>query len=164
MFLNIIYGIVIVLSVFKITNLISYNLMKKNVLERQKWNLNICCGKTDGGGINADIIKHKEVNNFVLINNIYRLPFEDNQFETVLSSHTIEHVDDPEAFWQELSRVGKKVKLVLPPLWDITAAFNVLEHKWLFLTFKKEHKTLPTYIRLPLALWLQDKIGQRIHA
>ena len=125
MFLNIIYGIVIVLSVFKITNLISYNLMKKNVLERQKWNLNICCGKTDGGGINADIIKHKEVNNFVLINNIYRLPFEDNQFETVLSSHTIEHVDDPEAFWQELSRVGKKVKLVLQPLWDITAAFNV---------------------------------------
>ncbi len=139
-------------------------MLKKKILLRQKWDLNICCGKTDGGGVNADIIKHKEVKNFVLLNDITSLPFADDQFGTVLSSHTIEHVDDPKSFFSELNRIGRSVHIVLPPLWDITAAFNIFEHKWLFFTLKKEHKKLPFFIRLPGANWIQKKIGQRIHA
>jgi hypothetical protein len=53
---------------------------------------------------------------------------------------------------------------VLPPLWDVTAALNVLEHRWVFLTFKKRHSKLPRYVRLPMAGWIQDVLGQRIHA
>ncbi|MFO7893230.1 MAG: hypothetical protein R6U63_05835 [Longimicrobiales bacterium] len=53
---------------------------------------------------------------------------------------------------------------MLPPLWDFTAAFNLLEHRWLFLTFKKEHTTLPPYVRLPLARTVQRLLGQRMHA
>ena len=33
---------------------------------------------------------------FQQVTDIYDLPFEDQQFDTVLCSHTIEHVDDPE--------------------------------------------------------------------
>ena len=39
-----------------------------------------------------------------------------------------------------------------------------LEHKWIFLTFKKEHSTLPPRVRLPFADAVQEKFGQRIHA
>lgn len=145
-------------------NYISYQLMKHRILKTRIWDLNICCGKTDGGGINADIMEHAEVRNYCHIDNIYKLPFKDQQFEHVLCSHTIEHVEDPEWFDRELRRVGKHVTYVLPPLWDLSAAFNIFEHRWLFLTFKKEHHELPRYIKLPLSHKLQEWIGQRMHA
>ena len=63
---------------------------------------NICCGRTDGGGINADIVQHGDVPNFVKLDSIYRLPFADGQFEVVLCSHTAEHVQYPQRFDREL--------------------------------------------------------------
>jgi len=112
----------------------------------------------------VDIVEHAKLPNFLRVNDIYNLPFRDEQFDTVLSSHTIEHVDDPETFYNELSRVGKNVRLVLPPLWDITAAFNILEHKWIFLTLKKEHKELPIYVKLPFSGYLHGIFGQKVKA
>ena len=144
-----------------VLNWLSYRVLKNRIIEKQSWDLNICCGATDGGGINADIIKHSEVDNFVLIQDIYKLPFQEGQFESVLCSHTIEHVDDPKRFHEELMRVGKRVTYIMPPLWDITAAFNFIEHKWLFLTLSKEHSTLPRYIRLPFSSFIQRIFGQR---
>ncbi len=125
--------------------------MKNALLNSRIWGLNICCGKTDGKGINADIFKHAEIKNFVMLDNIYQLPFGDKQFDSVLCSHTIEHVEEPDVFFRELSRVGKHVTIVLPPLWDITAAFNLLEHRWVFLSFRKVHSTLPKRVYLPFA-------------
>jgi SAM-dependent methyltransferase len=151
-------------SIVKITNVISYGIMKDSILKRQKWDLNICCGKTDGGGINADIVKHSELPNFVLINHIENLPFVNKQFNQVLCSHTIEHVDNPAKVYEELRRVGENITIVLPPLWDLTAAFNILEHQWIFFTFKKEHNQLPFHIRLPFAQKFQKAFGQKIHA
>lgn len=145
-------------------NYISYQLMKHRILKKRVWDLNICCGKTDGGGINADIMDHASVSNYCHLDDIYKLPFENQKFEHVLCSHTIEHVEDPEQFDRELRRVGKQVTYVLPPLWDLSAAFNIFEHRWLFLTFRKEHHTLPRYIKLPFSHQLQSWIGQRIHA
>jgi SAM-dependent methyltransferase len=145
-------------------NYISYTVMKQQILNRQTWDLNICCGKTDGGGLNVDIFRHADLPRFKKIENIYNLPFEDGQFEHVLCSHTIEHVEDPRAFFDELKRVGKSVTIVLPPLWDISAALNLLEHRHIFLTLKKEHNNLPGYIRLPLAKTIQGIFKQRIHA
>ena len=159
--LFLILGIVIVLGVL---NYISYQLMKQRILKTRIWDLNICCGKTDGGGVNADIMNHAAVNNYCHLESIYRLPFTAQQFEHVLCSHTIEHVEDPERFDQELRRVGQHITYVLPPLWDLSAAFNIFEHRWLFLTLKKEHHRLPHYIKLPFSHKLQDWIGQRIHA
>src|SRR5690606_13647879 len=148
----------------KALNLISYSYLKERTLLRRRWDLNICCGKTDGGGVNADIVRHADVSNFVLLDSVYDLPFEDGAFETVLCSHTIEHVEDPDRFFAELQRVGSDVTLVIPPLWDLSAAFNVLEHRWLFLTMRKEHDRLPPRVRLPLAGPVQRLLGQRMHA
>lgn len=142
----------------------SYRHLKTSIVARQTWGLNICCGNVDGGGVNADIMKHSDVPNFVRINNIYNLPFEDGQFETVLCSHTAEHIDDPDRFDQELRRVGKTVTYVLPPVWDLAAALNVLEHRWIFLSVRKVHSVLPKRVPLPFARRIQDKLGQKIAA
>lgn len=145
-------------------NWLSYGVLKKRVVNSRKWDLNICCGKTDGGGVNADIQRHEDLPNFVFIKDVEHLPFGDGQFESVLSSHTIEHVDSPRAFFAELNRVGKSVTLVIPPLWDLSAAFNLLEHQHLFLTWRKVHTALPRHVRLPGAAWVQRILGQRIRA
>lgn len=145
-------------------NLLSYRLIKNRVLRRRKWDLNICCGRTDGGGVNADIRRYTDLPNFVLVENVEKLPFRDGQFTHVLSSHTIEHVESPAAFYRELCRVGESVTLVLPPLWDLSAAFNILEHRHLFLTLRKVHTVPPRYVRLPGAAWIQRHLGQRIKA
>ncbi len=145
-------------------NYLSYSVLKRRIVNsRSSWDLNICCGKTDGGGINADIVKHMDVSNFIQVD-VYNLPFEDKQFEHVLCSHTIEHVEDPVRFFGELQRVGREVTLVVPPLWDISAVFNVVEHRWIFLTLRKKHHRLPPFVRLPLAGPIQRLLGQRIHA
>lgn len=146
-----------------VLNFLSYTMFKKRILERHKWDLNICCGLTDGGGVNADIVPHTKVPRMTMVD-IYRLPFKDNQFETVLCSHTIEHTDDPDGFFRELKRVGRDVTIVIPPLWDISAVVNILEHQWIFLSWKKEHKKLPKYIRLPLARSVHKLIGQKVSA
>ncbi|MCW8820139.1 MAG: hypothetical protein OQK61_07515, partial [Ignavibacteriaceae bacterium] len=64
------------------------------------------------------------------------------------------------AFLKELRRVGTDVTIVIPPLYDITAALNIFEHKWIFLTFKKKHTTLPLHFRLPFSTLAHTMIGQ----
>jgi len=147
-----------------VLNWISYRYLKNRILNRQKWDLNICCGTTDGGGINADIVQHSELPNFVLVQDIYNLPFKRGQFEHVLCSHTIEHVDHPLRFHRELRRVGKKVTYVIPPLWDITAAFNLLEHKHIFLAIRTEYEKLPKFVRMPFVDTFHKLFGQKIKA
>jgi SAM-dependent methyltransferase len=147
-----------------LVNRLSYRVLKTLVLRRQKWDLNICCGTTDGGGVNVDIQVHEALPNFVQVNDVCRLPFKENQFDTVLCSHTLEHVEDPRGFYRELRRVGRRVTLLLPPLWDFTAALNPLEHKWVFWTLETEHERLPPFSRLPLAALIHRWFGQKILA
>ncbi|MBN1261004.1 MAG: methyltransferase domain-containing protein [Anaerolineae bacterium] len=153
-------GVVLFLEVL---NYLSYAILKRRVLHMQRWGLNVCCGKTDGGGINADIVQHADLPRFVKVD-VNHLPFKNRAFDSVLSSHTIEHVEQPQVFFDELQRVGTHVTLVVPPLWDLSAAANLLEHRWVFLTFKTVHTTLPRYVPLPLARFVQSLIGQRVHA
>jgi len=155
---------VIIVLYLSLAHVGSYYLGKSRILKGNKWDLNICCGKTDGGGVNADIVIHKELPRFQQVESIYNLPFKDGEFETVLCSHTIEHVDDPRRFYAELQRVGKQVTLVVPPLYDLSAVLNIFEHKWIFLTFTKKHHTLPKFIKLPLSDAIHRRFGQRNHA
>ena len=142
----------------------SYHHLKHAIIRRRPWDLNICCGTTDGGGINVDIVQHAELPNFLQVENIYRLPFADGQFDTVLCSHTAEHVDYPQRFDRELRRVGKEVVYILPPLWDLAASLNIREHKWLFFSLRKVHRTLPSRMPLPFARRFQSRVGQKIVA
>lgn len=157
-------GAGLILVILKLTNVLSYTVIKNSIIKSKDWDLNICCGSTDGGGINADIIQHSDVENFILIKSIYDLPFEDNQFNNVICSHTLEHVDNPQQFYSELKRVSNELTILIPPLWDVSAALNFLEHKWIFLTFKSKHNSLPRFIKLPLSGWYQKRFGQRIKA
>ncbi len=102
----------------------------------------MCCGKPTAAGSTSISSVTAPYPTWCLAD-IEHLPFADGAFQSVLSSHTIEHVDRPEAFFAEMQRVGRAVTLVLPPLWDLSAAFNVLEHRWIFFTLRKEHDRLP---------------------
>jgi hypothetical protein len=161
--MKILFGVMICFAVLQGLHFLSYRFLKKRIVSRQRWGLNFCCGKTDGKGINADIARHTDLPKFVIVD-IYQLPFKSNQFKSVLSSHTIEHVNQPKRFYHELQRVGQDVTLVIPPLWDMSAMVNLIEHRWIFLSFCKEHKDMPRYVRLPFAREVQKYLGQRIRA
>lgn len=153
--------IVVLIGIGVVGHILDYRVLKKHYFNRRKWDLNISCGFTDGGGINADVIS-RDVPNFVLPKDIYKLPFKDKQFENTICSHTIEHVDYPERFYNELKRVSKNVALIIPPIWDLAAVGWVLEHKWQFLTLSTYHvNELPRKIKLPYG-FVHKKIGQRI--
>ncbi len=144
-----------------IANIIDYMILKSYHLKKQKWDLNICCCDTNGGDINADIIK-RNVPNFVLIKNIYKLPFKKKEFENTICSHTMEHVENPDKFYEELKRISKNVILLVPPLWDLACLGNFREHKWQFLTLRTKHiNNLPRKFKLPY-WWYQRKFGQNI--
>ncbi len=141
-------------------HVVDYRILKNYYMKKRSYGLNISCGDTDGGGVNADVVE-RDVRNFVLVDDIYRLPFRDKQFESAVCSHTMEHVDDPERFFSELSRVADDVTVFLPPLWDFFSMLAFQEHKWQFLTMRSMHVNgLPRKVRLPY--WsLQRLFGQK---
>ena len=65
-------------------------------------------------------------------------PFTDQEFDFVIASHILEHVDNPEQFCKELTRIGKRGYIEVPtPLWDNLIdgpAFVKYGHKW-WITF-----------------------------
>lgn len=157
-------GLLVVL-LLKALNHLSYRVLKRRVLRERRWDYNICCGTTDGGGVNADIVRHADVPRFELVTDVSRLPHPTGAFAWVLCSHTLEHVDDPAAMFAELRRVGRRVTVLVPPLWDLGAALNLFEHRVIFLTWRTRHDNeLPRFIRFHPARWLQQRVGQRVRA
>jgi len=158
-------GVALAVVILKGLNHLSYRVLKRRVIAERRWDYNICCGTTDGGGINADIVRHADVPRFELVADVHRLPHPSGAFDTVLCSHTLEHIDDPAAMFAELQRVGRRVTVLVPPLWDLGAALNVLEHRVIFVTWRTRHDdVLPSYLAFRPARWLQGRIGQRITA
>ncbi len=154
--------IIFVLMIFGLlVNNIDYKILKNHHFKKQKWDLNISCGIMDGGGINADITP-RNVPNFVLVKDIYKLPFKDRQFKNAICSHTMEHVENPDKFFKELARVSKNVILLVPPLWDFGCFLNFKEHKWQFITLRTKFvNELPARVRLPYWRY-QKKFGQKL--
>lgn len=145
-------------------NWLSYHHMKKKILHSRSWDLNVCCGRTDGGGINTDIVNHSNVPNLVISDPLH-LPFKDKSFGRVLCSHAAEHIHDPEVLMAELNRVGREVTMIVPPIWDLAASFNLLEHRWIFISIRKEFQNgLPKRMRIPMAAFVQRVLGQFINA
>jgi ubiquinone/menaquinone biosynthesis C-methylase UbiE len=60
------------------------------------------------------------------------LPFKDKEFDYVMSNHVLEHVDHPDKFLNELSRVGKRGYIETPSLLG-EHLIPKASHKWLLL-------------------------------
>ena len=59
------------------------------------------------------------------------LPFKDNEFDFVIASHVIEHVEDVNTFIKELSRVSSKGYIELPTILEDNLVFeNKKDHIW----------------------------------
>ena len=77
----------------------------------------------------ADFYKEKK---FIKIKE-KNLPFKDKEFDFVISSHVIEHVEDVEFFIKELERISSKGYIELPSrLGDNLVFENVNDHIWWF--------------------------------
>ena len=60
-----------------------------------------------------------------------KLPFKDNEFDFVIASHVMEHVEDVEFFIEELGRVSKKGYIELPTMLEDNLVFeNKKDHIW----------------------------------
>ena len=60
-----------------------------------------------------DLSKFYKDKNFIKLEN-KSLPFKDNEFDFVIASHVLEHVEDFKFFIKELERVSKKGYIELP--------------------------------------------------
>ena len=62
-----------------------------------------------------------------------KLPFEDKEFDFVIASHVIEHIDNFEFFIKELERISSKGYIELPSrLGDNLVFENKYDHIWWF--------------------------------
>lgn len=62
-------------------------------------------------------------------------PFKDKEFDYVICSHVLEHVDNADVFLNEIQRVGKRGYLEFPTIY-YDYVYNFPEHK-LFLFYKE---------------------------
>ena len=60
-----------------------------------------------------------------------KLPFKDKEFDFIIASHVIEHVDDISFFLNELARVGKQGYIEVPTKLEDNLVFeNKKDHLW----------------------------------
>ncbi len=68
--------------------------------------------------------------NFIKLND-KNLPFEDGEFDFVIASHVLEHVDDTYFFIKELERVSSKGYIEVPTILEDNLVFeNKNDHLW----------------------------------
>jgi SAM-dependent methyltransferase len=116
----------------------SINSVNKILKENQKWKvLDIGCGYT--ANENATVVSDvQDLSNFYKNKQFVKitekkLPFKDNEFDFVITSHVIEHVDDFEFFISEIERISKKGYIELPTkLGDNLVFENSNDHLWMF--------------------------------
>ena len=97
--------------------------------------LDIGCGYTANEYANVicdiqDLSDFYPNKNFVKLNSNL-LPFKDKEFDFVISSHVIEHVQDPVIFIKEIQRISKKGYIETPTTLEDNLVFeNKKDHLW----------------------------------
>ena len=107
--------------------------------ENKKWKvLDVGCGyrahpKATVIADVQDLSNYYKERKFIKINE-KKVPFKDKEFDFVIASHVIEHVEDFEFFIKELERVSSKGYIELPSrLGDNLVFENKTDHVWWFL-------------------------------
>ena len=116
----------------------SINSINQKLKENSNWNiLDVGCGYT--ANKNADVIADiQDLSNFYKEKKFVRilekkLPFKDNEFDFVIASHVIEHVEDFQFFIKEIERISKQGYIELPTrLGDNLVFENLNDHIWWF--------------------------------
>jgi ubiquinone/menaquinone biosynthesis C-methylase UbiE len=146
----------------KRTSITSINkILKKN----PNWNiLDIGCGYTANqyAKVVADV---QDLSNFYKNKNFIKitdkkLPFKDNEFDFVITSHVIEHVEDFQFFIHEIERISKQGYIELPTrLGDNMVFENLNDHIWWFkyddefnsLSVSKKNQILEPFVSVATA-------------
>ena len=116
----------------------SINFVNNTLKENTNWKVvDIGCGYS--ANKNASVIADiQDLSNFYKGKNFIKisgkeLPFKDKEFDFVIASHVIEHVEDFEFFVKELERVSTKGYIELPTrLADNLVFENKNDHIWWF--------------------------------
>ena len=149
------------------TSINTINLKLKN---NPNWNvLDIGCGYT--ANKNAKIVADtQDLSNFYKDKKFIRitkkkLPFRDNEFDFVITSHVIEHVNDFQFFIKEIERISKQGYIELPTrLGDNLVIENLKDHIWWFkydddlnlLIVSKKNQILEPFINVSTAKKLES--------
>ena len=116
----------------------SIDSVNKKLKENPNWKvLDIGCGYT--ANENATVVSDvQDLSNFYKNKQFVKitekkLPFKDNEFDFVITSHVIEHVEDFQFFISEIERISKKGYIELPTkLGDNLVFENSNDHLWMF--------------------------------
>jgi len=77
-----------------------------------------------------DLSEYYKDKNFVKLDE-KKLPFSDKEFDFVIASHVLEHVDDIQYFISELERVSSKGYIEVPTMLEDNLVFeNKTDHLW----------------------------------
>ena len=77
-----------------------------------------------------DLSNHYQDKKFIKLTE-KKLPFKDKEFDFVIASHVMEHVEDIDFFIKELERVSKKGYIELPTMLEDNLVFeNKKDHLW----------------------------------
>ena len=112
--------------------------INKKLEENPNWKiLDLGCGYT--ANKNATVVADvQDLSNFYKNKKfikIYekKLPFKDKEFDFVITSHVIEHVDDLDFFIKEIERISNQGYIELPSkLGDNLVFENLTDHIWWF--------------------------------
>ena len=116
----------------------SINFVNNTLSKNINWKiLDIGCGYSANKNASVvadiqDLTNFYEGKNFIKISG-KKLPFKDKEFDFVITSHVIEHVEDFEFFVKELERISSKGYIELPTrLADNLVFENRNDHIWWF--------------------------------
>ena len=141
-----------------------------SLLEKNKnWKvIDIGCGYTAHEKANyvADVQDfskfYQNKNKFIKIENKI-LPFKDKEFDFVIASHVIEHVEDFGFFINELERISNQGYIELPTrLGDNLIFENTTDHIWWFVFDDNEKKLLATKRKQTLEPFLSVATGRKL--
>lgn len=104
------------------------------------------------------------INRPMVVGDGYNLPFKDKQFDYVICSHVLEHLEDPAAFATELMRVGKAGYVEVPNIlserlfgWGFHLWYCEYKNNTLFFTPKKHGQRFGNFFHQLIAkeIWFR---------